>query len=38
MQHTHKEESILSIDLDNVPNERLRGYYKKLQDQIMNQL
>jgi hypothetical protein len=38
MQRTHKEERILAIDLDSVANERLRAYYKKLKDQIMNEL
>jgi hypothetical protein len=35
MQCTHEEEHILAIDLDSVPNERLRAYYKKMQDKIM---
>jgi hypothetical protein len=38
MQRTHEEERILAIDLDSVPNERLRAYYTKLQEQIMNKL
>jgi hypothetical protein len=35
MQRTHEEECILAIDLDSVPNERLRAYYKKMHDKIM---
>jgi hypothetical protein len=36
LQRISEEERILGIDIDSVPNEKLRVYYKKLQDKILN--
>jgi hypothetical protein len=38
LQHISEEERILGIDIDYVPNEKLRVYYKKLQVKILNRI
>jgi hypothetical protein len=38
LQRISEEEHILGIDIDSVPNEKLRVYYKKLQVKILNRI
>jgi hypothetical protein len=38
LQQRAEEERILAIDIDTVTNPRLRAYYKKLQDEIMERM